>query len=442
MEKEFHKIAQVLDLCRCNGAEQASAMLSSSVSNTVSIFNSKIDKLEHAGGSSISLRIFADGRFGSFSTNQIDDEKALADFIAKAVQLTKVIEKDPSRKLPSADLYYKGESGELGLVDNSFFTLDPRKGCETAIKACTEIEENAPEGVLQAAESDWTDAYDLTIYADTNGFTGVEESTEFTLSASCSLIDKDGSLPQSWWMDSSIRLDALKAEGCGKKALERGLRGLGPRKIESGRYNVVVENTCSSRLAIPLVSALYGNSIQQKDSFLIDSLGKKMVGSNVTFRDEPHIYGAIGARWFDAEGIATKTAEIISGGVVNQYFLNTCTAAKLNMKPTVGTPSILTMKPAGGATDLDSVLKIAGRGVFITSFHGGNYNHVTGDFSYGFQGFYFENGEIVHPVSETNVTGNYLELWNNLIAAGTDPLLYSPGRIPTLAFEGLHLSGN
>ncbi len=89
----------------------------------------------------------------------------------------------------------------------------------------------------------------------------------------------------------------------------------------------------------------------------------------------------------------------------------------------------------------DGILKLCGSGILVTDFNGGNSNPVTGDFSYGVEGFYFENGLIIKPVSEMLVTGNLLELWGRLIAVGNDARSCMSKLIPTLAFENVDFSG-
>ena len=81
-----------------------------------------------------------------------------------------------------------------------------------------------------------------------------------------------------------------------------------------------------------------------------------------------------------------------------------------------------------------------GKGVLITGFNGGNHNPITGDFSYGIEGFWFENGQKQFPIHEMNVTGNYLELWNRLAAVGNDPLTLFSMQLPSVSFEGLSLT--
>ena len=65
---------------------------------------------------------------------------------------------------------------------------------------------------------------------------------------------------------------------------------------------------------------------------------------------------------------------------------------------------------------------------------------MTGDFSFGVEGFRFKNGKITHPVKEMLITGNLIELWNNLIAAGSDARACTRWQIPSLAFSDVCFS--
>jgi PmbA protein len=83
---------------------------------------------------------------------------------------------------------------------------------------------------------------------------------------------------------------------------------------------------------------------------------------------------------------------------------------------------------------------LCGSGILVTGFNGGNNNSATGDFSYGIEGFAFEDGVIVGPVREMLITGNFISLWNHLIAAGTDSRPCKINAIPTLAFSDVDFS--
>ena len=59
-------------------------------------------------------------------------------------------------------------------------------------------------------------------------------------------------------------------------------------------------------------------------------------------------------------------------------------------------------------------MKAIGTGFLVTEFIGSSINMVTGDYSRGASGFWFENGEIAYPVSEVTVAGNLRDMFANL----------------------------
>ena len=228
-------------------------------------------------------------------------------------------------------------------------------------------------------------------------------------------------------------------KGIGTKALERVLRKIGQKKTKSGKYQMVVDNMNSAQLLSPILSALYGSSIQQKDSFLIDKLDQKLFSEKLTLFDKPHQPKTRGARYFDREGVATKESSIIDKGVLKTYFFDTYSANLMKTTPTLSSPSILMMEM--GDRDVNGLIADIDKGILITGFNGGNSNSTTGDFSYGVEGFLIENGKLTQPISEMNVTGNFIELWKNLKAIGNDTLNSSSWKIPSLAFDNVDFSG-
>ena len=174
----------------------------------------------------------------------------------------------------------------------------------------------------------------------------------------------------------------------------------------------------------------------------MDSLGKRPFPEGLTIMDLPHIKGQTCSKLFDSEGVATEETPIIRSGEVCEYFVNTYMSRKLGIAPTVEEatrPKVLPWPESG--LGRSEILKICGDGILVTDFNGGNSNPVTGDFSYGIEGFLFENGKVSRPVSGMLVTGNFLSLWKKLIAAGDDARDCMSKLIPTLAFADVDFSG-
>ncbi len=79
--------------------------------------------------------------------------------------------------------------------------------------------------------------------------------------------------------------------------------------------------------------------------------------------------------------------------------------------------------------------------ILITGFIGGNCNGATGDFSYGIEGFFIQDGKVVHPINEMNISGNMSQFWFNLTETGNDFLENGSDKVPSLMFENIDFSG-
>jgi PmbA protein len=167
----------------------------------------------------------------------------------------------------------------------------------------------------------------------------------------------------------------------------------------------------------------------------VDKAGMKVFPDCLTVLDCPRSAGETGSRLFDSEGVATQEFPIIDKGVITRYFVNTYIAGKTGMAPTVEDATRPKVVPFGGCKTRDDLLRKIGNGILVTGFNGGNSNSSTGDFSYGIEGFAFEDGRITHPVREMLVTGNFIDLWNHLVATADDARLCMSKLIPTLAFQ-------
>jgi PmbA protein len=443
-QKDKDLARKTLEKIKSKGCENARVTLGVSTQSSYSVRNDKLDRLQQANGSSLFIQLYTGSRYGSFSTNRTE-ESELDKFISEAIEITKVISPDPDRTLPDKNLYFKGEERDFGQFDHNYPNIEPQEKREIAYRCAKEIYNTDPR--ILSVNCEFGDADERYFIIDSQGFEGVSKQTLFTLSAECSVKGEDDSRPEGWWHESSLFFDKLKSQGVAKEACRRAISRLNPKKLRSGRYNMVLENTVSSRLIAPIISALNGASIQQNNSFLKDKLGKRVFSPMFQLFDTPHKYGAYGSRLFDSEGIATKAINIIENGVVNTFFINTYYSNKLKMAPTSEGPSVpscsLSESPdmIKESTSLSDILKSTQRGILVTGFNGGNSNSSTGDFSYGVNGFYFENGTILHPVKEMNITGNIVTLWNQIIAIGTDPRDSGRWLIPTLAFESVNFSG-
>ena len=530
-DKELDFVREALQMARRHGAQKARATLSKSEEDLVATLDGEVDRVTHCADRSLSLALFVDGRFGSYSTNKLEPA-ALEAFIAKAVEATRMVAPDPFRDLPDPVRCCRDAltGDELGLVDPARDAITPADRQQIALNASVlyasrggssprqnfaslipptasqrvpPVHEatgghgfagaTSPDALLDEAEAaaasgnlatlgivrggtaseakrwgpkdvsggwlpcsegtgraefeiiseegEYSDSIYETVVMDTNGVCCVHRETSFDYGVEIT-IESGGEKYSGYWWDASSDHKELDAPACGHRALERAVGQIGSGPVHSGQYTAVIDAEMASKVVSPLLRALSGYAIQQNSSFLMDSVGKQVFPEGLTLLDVPRIPGQTCSKYFDSEGVATVEAPVIERGVVREYFLNTYMAGKMQLAPTVEDatrPKVLPWPRPG--LDRDAILRACGSGILVTDFNGGNSNPVTGDFSYGIEGYLFEEGRIVRPVSGMLMTGNLLALWSRLLFAGDDARPCQTKLIPTLAFGEVDFSG-
>jgi PmbA protein len=419
-----------------NGCQAARVTLYANSNSSFELRNATIDRLQQASENGLGISLYVDGRYGNISTNRLNRGELEA-FTKNGIESTRYLAPDECRVLPDPARYYKGGKPDLKLFDEQVFTINPDDKVALA-RSIAEEAMGKNERII-SVDSYYSDGESASYRLTSNGFEGEFRSTWFGAGASVSIRGEGEARPSDGWGESRMFYNELPKTELGRIALERVLRKLGQKKVKSGKYTMVLDPMNSGRVLSPLLSALYGSSLQQKNSFLPDKLGQSITAPSVTLMDDPHVIGAVGAAYFDSEGVATERRPIIEGGILRTYFIDTYYGKKMNMQPTISSPSRLVMTL--GSKDLDGLVADVPYGILVTGFNGGNSNSTTGDFSYGIEGFLIENGKLTQPVNEMNITGNFLTLWNSLVAIGNDP---RPGRsslIPSLVFDGVDFSG-
>lgn len=442
-QEEIAIARKSIDLALKAGADKVRVTLNKSVSDLCSALNGELDQVSHSGDRSLKFNIIADGRYGSFSTNRLD-EANLKEFITKATAIVKALAQDSYRDLPDPSRTEKNAiTGlELDLYDPFYEEMTPQRRIETVLKASAwqSISDNQKDYSPISEEVEYSDSAIDVLIMDSNGLNCRHIETSFDLSSEVTLQSGNGNKVSGFWWDSAIRFKDLDTDALCRKAFDNTLAKFNPQSVKSGKMNMIVENNAGSKLLIPILNALGGFSIQQENSFLTGTIGKKIFPEGFTIMDKPRAKGANGTRLFDSEGVSAMDRPLIENGIVKEYFINTYMAGKLGMNPTIEDAIRPEIMQFGDQSDLNGIMNKCGDGILVTGFNGGNSNSATGDFSYGIEGFAFRNGKIAFPVREMVITGNFITLWNNLIAAGTDFRPCMSRGIPTLAFKDVDFS--
>ena len=441
------------------GASAAQVTLDKARTEIYALLDGELDNIRQTGDRALTFKVYADGRYGVFSTNRLE-ESSIRDLLVKAVQNVRMLAPDRFRKLPAkedtANDAVRGD--EMGLVWYGYDTVtaDEKLAMAKNVSVFAEFREAAPDRnwKVVSEEVEYNNTLTDTYLTNSDGIHCRHTETSFEVCAQVTVEDNAGDKYSGFWWDYSISPEKVRASDCGHKAVMQAVSQIDPVNADGGRHVMVVSNRIAGRLLQPVLDALGGRAIQQKSSFLTDSLGKQIFSKGLNIMDMPREKGKCGAILFEQDGRACLNREIITDGVVKEYFISTYMSGKLDMPATSECANRPVVKPfisselvegqdnasASGSIGEAEILDLCGSGILVTDFNGGNCNAATGDFSYGVEGLLFENGKVTAPICNMLITGNIVELWNNLIAAGNDPLDGMSRQVPTVAFKDVNFS--
>ena len=250
----------------------------------------------------------------------------------------------------------------------------------------------------------------------------------------------------AWYSSMRNAADLASPEAVGRYAAERALSRLNSRKISTRECPVLFESPLAAGLLGSYVNATSGGALYRRSTFLLDSLGQRVLPAHIDITEDAHVRGGKGSAPFDEEGVRTGARKVVEAGVVGGYFLSSYSARKLGMKTTGnagGSHNLsLTSRLTKAGDDLDEMLRKLGTGLFVIELMGQGVNYVTGDYSRGASGFWVENGEIAYPVQEITIAGNLKDMLQGIEAVGSDVYNYGAKSVGSILMNKMKVAGS
>ncbi len=443
--EQFQQIVEdCLALARDIGASDASVEVSEGAGLSVSVRKGELENVERSRDKSVGVSIYVGQRRGNASSSDFSPE-ALKQTVRAAFDIARFTAEDPVAGLPDAqDLATPAEAArDLQL----FFPWDidaqgaaelARRCEDAALRTDKRITNSEGAGVSAQQSHFWA--------GNTRGFRGGYATSRHYLSVS-PIAGKGAGMQRDAWYSSMRDARELAApDAVGRYAAERALSRLKSRKVPTCAVPVLFEAPVAAGLLGAYVQATSGGSLYRKASFLLDSLGQRILPEHVDIDEDPHIPRGKGSAPFDDEGVRTRASKVVEAGVVKSYFLSSYSARKLGLRTTghAGGSQNLALRSrlTKPGDDLDAMLRKLGRGLFVTELMGQGVNYVTGDYSRGAAGFWVEGGRIAYPVHEVTIAGSLPAMFKNIVAVGADVYTQGSKSMGSVLVEGMKLAGS
>lgn len=332
------------------GASAVMVSLDKAKTEIYALLDGEIDNIRQTGDRSLTFNIYADGKYGTFSTNRFEEE-SLRDFLCKAVETVRMLVADPFRGLPDKkDLATDAVNGdEMGLCWYGYDSVTREEKLEMARRVSVFGEFSTPSSDrnwrVVSEEVEYNNTLSDTYLTSSDGCRCRQTETSFEVSSQVTVEDNDGNKYSGLWWDYSVSPEKVLTSECGRKAVEMAVMQIAPVNADKGKYTMVVSRLVSGRLLQPVLNALSSLSVYQKSSFLVDALGKQVFSKGLNVMDMPLEKGKSGAILFETDGRACRNREIISDGVVKENFTSIYMSRKLGIPPTSSCPNRPVLQP-------------------------------------------------------------------------------------------------
>lgn len=326
------------------GASAVMVSLDKAKTEIYALLDGEIDNIRQTGDRSLTFNIYADGKYGTFSTNRFEED-SLRDFLCKAVETVRMLVADPFRGLPDKkDLATDAVNGdEMGLCWYGYDSVSRDEKLEMARRVSVFGEFSAPSSDrnwrVVSEEVEYNNTLSDTYLTSSDGCRCRQTETSFEVSSQVTVEDNEGNKYTGLWWDYGVSPEKVLTSECGRKAVEMAVMQIAPVNADKGKYTMVVSRLVSGRLLQPVLNALSSLSVYQKSSFLVDALGKQVFSKGLNVVDMPLEKGKSGAILFETDGRACRNREIITDGVVKENFTSIYMSRKLGIPPTSSCPN-------------------------------------------------------------------------------------------------------
>ncbi len=432
---------ELVNFGKSHGADEIEVSVLDGYEFSVDVRFGAIENLVEAGSRALGMRVIKDNKTAFASSSDLSRE-TLEHLVRNAIKRAVLANADKFSGLPTLSST-QIDIPSLSLYDPEIPNLNSKKKIALAVKA--EKIALADKRITNTHGASFETKEIKTVLGNSNGFLQEYSQTVCGLSLGLQAGDTDNRVEDYWFSVKRNYSELESPEEVARKAVQRTIRQLKPRKIKTQKVPVIFEPMMTSWLMGFLFACVSGISIYQKTSFLVDKLGERIGNSSVNVIDDGLLPGMLGSRPFDAEGVPCTKTSVIENGILKNYLCNTYAARKLKMKST-GNSTGTGVSPNNfylevGETPPDKIISSLEKGLILIRTLGHGLNPVTGDISRGAFGLWVEKGEIAYPVSEITISGNLGEILNNIEIIGNDLEFHSPISGPTIKIQELTVAG-
>lgn len=431
------------------GADHAEVTASSGWDLTTRVRLAKVEQVEEAGHRHVSVRAIRDARVALTSTSDLSPE-GLARCVSDALELLDLSEPDPDAAPADPAQLSRGPFADLQTYDPLVESMDAQQGILLATEAEKAALDFDPSRLQNSEGATFGRSSGQSALVLSSGFVGTRRGSHVSLVVTPVADDAEGKKRRGHYYTIARYVSDLEpASAVGQEAARRTLAQLGARSVPTCEAPVVFSEDAARAILSAFAGCIVGGSLWRRSSYLVAREGSVVASKGVTIVDDPLIPRGFGSRAFDGEGLACRRLVVVDRGTYRTPLLDCLSARKLQRTSTgsaargggaiSSSTSNLILLP-GSATEATLIANTS-KGLYVTDMMGFGFNPVTGDFSRGASGFWIENGQLAHPVSEVTISSNLDAMLQGIDAIAEAPRPRSSIIAPAFRIGNMTIAG-
>ncbi|NJO95373.1 MAG: TldD/PmbA family protein [Hyellaceae cyanobacterium CSU_1_1] len=420
----------LLDLASRRGVSHAEVYQVSSQSQPVFFEGNRLKQLESSQSMGTALRLWQEHRPGLAVAYGTIDPELLIDKAIALSQLNppEIIELAPPRQV-THDL-----TGVSASVEDLIAYGD---------RAITRLREECPE-LICSAELEFEQESVTLINSQGLSCHYYESGLSYSLGAELIRGEDFLGIFDGEYSKEKLNLDPV-IEGIIRR-LDWAKHNVNPPQ---GNIPVILTPNTATLLWETVSSALNAKRVKEKSSPWSNLQQELVISEQISLSQQPELqpYDCP----FDDEGMATQKLDLISNGVLNQFYGDRTISRELNLKPTGNgfrpaldsypSPSLVNLIVASGQHSFEELITKLDNGIIVDQILGGGAD-ISGDFSVNIDlGYRVANGKITGRVKDTAIAGNVYQILKQIVALGSDAIWNGSCFTPSLIVEGISVVG-
>lgn len=421
---------QTLEAMRQAGAERAQIRLSRAAKTEINISDNEITLMRTVFDSAGRLTAITRGKKGTLAVNQLAPD-ALRQAARTVTDLAAASQSDDANAI--ADLEDGPAVFESGPDEG-----DPDKMMDRLQEFLTALKRDYPsvkaEGLISFQRGE-------ALYRNTNGVELETREGRYAFGFTFSAKEGETSSSMNYTGAVSRALDTpLMEQGGLDMLIRQSVEELQAKPLgEKFTGDIILSPLCAQDVLGMFIGAFLGTTpMVAGTSVLKDKLGHRVAAGCVTVASNPTDPAVCGHPLTD-DGFRAKDMTILENGVLKSFALSQYGALKTGRPRAANSGDMAFFRP--GTRPYSDMLRDVERGLLVCRFSGGSPSE-NGDISgVAKNSFYIEDGQIAFPVMETMISGNLLEMFQNIQEVSADTVFDGQTRQPWVRISGAAISG-